>query len=406
MKTNKQKLQLLGFFVSLCPFFFQSSAFAAGYHSIESEISSLGLGGASAGNIYAIDGALRNPAIGGFQLGFRGNIGLALANPTLSATSSSGEIHSENGPSLPPVAHVGYTADGLSIDLGLQIPYGSSIKWPEDWVGRYTLVKAHMAIFRSTLSVAYQVGNFAMGIGFIYDLGRLNLNQKRALISEDGEVDLQMSGGASGFTAGILAKLHDKVHLGLTFVSGQTVDFKGQANFSIPASFQGFAEDGPVIATLEFPHKVSTGVVWKPLSELLLTADLEWWNWSRLQEFTIDFASPITEDVEKQRDWNDTLTIRLGTAYQVSEIVQVKIGGFFDQSPVPHKTAGADSPDSDRLGLSTGLTLSLLDKIHLNLAYQWVNLLGINNPAIPLELPNQFNGTFHVAALGLSYGKT
>ena len=122
---------------------------------------------------------------------------------------------------------------------------------------------------------------------------------------------------------------------------------------------------------------------------------------NKLQPVVIDFEDPGTEDVEKERSWDDTLATRLGATYNVTPQTEVRLGGFFDPSPVPEQTVGVDSPDSTRVGFTTGFGTMLSATTGLDVAYQYIHFQGAQSTAT--ESPLSFEGAAHLLGVSLRY---
>jgi long-chain fatty acid transport protein len=100
-------------------------------------------------------------------------------------------------------------------------------------------------------------------------------------------------------------------------------------------------------------------------------AGMEWTNWSRFRDLTINFANGRTPSVTEER-WRDSVFLSAGAEYRATETVTLRTGFAWDQSPVPNSTRTPRIPDSDRYWLSVGATWQALPRLALTAAYTHV----------------------------------
>jgi long-chain fatty acid transport protein len=58
---------------------------------------------------------------------------------------------------------------------------------------------------------------------------------------------------------------------------------------------------------------------------------------------------------EQEKDWRDTNSFKLGTEVRIADVLALRTGGFYYQSPVPNRTLDPAIPDNDRFGFSLGV---------------------------------------------------
>jgi long-chain fatty acid transport protein len=107
----------------------------------------------------------------------------------------------------------------------------------------------------------------------------------------------------------------------------------------------------------------------RPHPRFQLALDVNWQRWSTSKTMTVNFenehdllATPGANlyDVSIANDWHDTLSVRLGTELVplAKRPLRVRGGLLYDQSPIDDRHFDLLAPDSDKIGLSAGLSYS------------------------------------------------
>ena len=373
----------------------------AGYTTADTSVVSMGMAGTGVARSSDPAAAFINPAALLFGKGLTLSGGAIMALPSIKADLGSEAISTEDSLSFPPNLHVGYSDETFAAGASFTVPFGSGIKWPEDWDYRFDIVSAEMRVLRTSAFVGARYGMVSVAAGPNLDIGKLGLERSIDFISDEGKVDIDTSAIALGGHAGIFVQPLENLSFGLTFRSASSFKFEGSANFETPDEFQSRASNGPVSTSLTMPTRWAIGVQWAPLRTLELAAEVEYNQWSSVDVLLIDFQDPGTEDVEKVRDWSDTTAFRFGASYTLNNSLALRGGMFWDPSPVSGEGVGVDSPDSSRLGLSVGLGLDLAPSLGLDLGYQYLGFQGAETEGTSEQI--SFEGQAHLLGLAFRY---
>ena len=65
-----------------------------------------------------------------------------------------------------------------------------------------------------------------------------------------------------------------------------------------------------------------------------------------------------TDKIEHPRYWKDTIQVRLGAEWKVTDILTLRCGYFYDPSPIPDDTFDTVWPDADKKTYSIGVGLN------------------------------------------------
>lgn len=389
--------------LSICCLALSTPAFGAGYTTADTSVTAMAAGGTATARKGDAAAAYKNPAATMFAPGLKVSLGAILAAPTLNAQATSFESQTEGSVSVPPHAHGSYATQDFAFGASFTVPYGSGISWPADWTQRFDLVSADFKVLRTSIFVGGRYGIVSLAAGVLLDSAQLKFVRNIDFISDEGTVSLDTAATAIGGHASIFVEPTDWLSFGAAWKSDTHFNLDGFASFQTPEEFQSRAANGPVNTSLTMPHQISFGVETRIGSQIAVNADVDVTLWSSVEQLKIDFEDENTEDVLKERQWETTVTPRLGVSYQPMDLLTLRAGAFYDPSPVPAETVGADSPDSSRLGISLGLGLTLPGGTAVDLAYQRIEFQGATSSPTTDNEAVTFGGGVHLAGIAVTY---
>jgi long-chain fatty acid transport protein len=262
--------------------------------------------------------------------------------------------------------------------FGVETPFGLTTEWdnPNQFAGRFLSTKAALRAFDLNPTVAWQFGNFGIGIGGIARVSDVELNRNAPAINpftqqvvDVAKLNLQADFSEGyGFNVGILHKFNPSFSWGLSYRSKIKVEYSGDARLSqvltgnaqfdgIIASRLPFNRDLPVETEIEFPDMASLGLAFAITPNLLLETDANWTGWSSFDEIIIDFTGGATNslpDVTLPQGWDDAYNYRIGLRWQASPSAQWRFGYVLDETPQPEEAVSPLLPDADRNGFTVG----------------------------------------------------
>lgn len=176
-----------------------------------------------------------------------------------------------------------------------------------------------------------------------------------AVDSTKAPFDANLSGSGVGvaMTWGALFKATDKVRIGLSWRSPMHVTTKGTGTFD----FGGPAERHDVRHVQNWPQKVSLGVGGQATPALKLAAQIDWTEWSQMDQIVVEFPASALPSQIYAEHWRDTFTLRGGGEYAVSDMVRLRAGAYFDMYAVPDQSLERQYLDTNKVGLSAGTSL-------------------------------------------------
>lgn len=148
-------------------------------------------GMASSGSAFVQDESLLfyNPGSAAFVKKTGINLGVTPTIPnTVYLDSTSQTISRTESPvSTPFAAYALYSIkDSSKIKMGLAVytPFGSTVQWPSEWIGRFAITKLQLQTIFFQPTVSYQITNkIGIGAGFVLATGNVNLKKDIPLIN-------------------------------------------------------------------------------------------------------------------------------------------------------------------------------------------------------------------------------
>lgn len=95
----------------------------------------------------------------------------------------------DNTPGTPLYVNAGFKVyDNLAAGIMINTPYGSSIKWGNDWAGAHLVQDISLKAFNVQPTIAWKTGRLSVGAGMMMEFGDITLN--RALIGPGAMTDM------------------------------------------------------------------------------------------------------------------------------------------------------------------------------------------------------------------------
>jgi long-chain fatty acid transport protein len=334
-------------------------------------------------------------------------IGDTLISPTFTYSPPAGASTSTPFEVVPPFhAYVsGGLTSTLSIGIGAFTPYGLTIGWPDQWVGRSLITSAQLTTYDTNPTVAYRLGPIRFGVGL--QIVRATVDLKRKVETGSQQVSTELGGGAWGVGGNVGAQVEavkQYLSFGAHYRSAVSFDFSGgAASFSnVPVELQGTLHDQAASTKLTTPDSVQLAVASRPIPALVLDAEAVWTGWSKLQSIDLTFPndSSGTLSSSQPKHWSNAINWRIGGEYAIDDTWAVRAGFLYDPSPSPASTLTPDLPDCDRVNLAVGGSYHHPSGLRVDLGYQFITLLKRTSTAP--QLPGDYSGMVNL--VGVSFG--
>lgn len=250
----------------------------------------------------------------------------------------------------------------LRAGLAVYTPYGNSLRWEEGWRYRFMLREISLTAIFVQPTLSYKINDrIGVGAGLIYAYGAVNLQRDIPVNMPDGSyglVDLDGTTSAVGYNLGLSARLTDAITFGAAYRSRIDMQVSGgDADFTVPASLAAnFPAGNTFDAMLPLPAVLSFGLGLQATDRLRmgLEGNLTFWSAYESLEFSFAENTATVQDISDPRNFNDRWIFRIGGEFDATDRLQLRLGSYYDPSPVDEGFITPETPDVDRIGLSGG----------------------------------------------------
>jgi len=378
-----------------------SAASASGFQVNLGGQKNIGMGGVGVGlsldqaAMFYNPGALAMVRDNGVQLG----VNAAIARISFRGVDGGDQRALRNTLVTPFNFYAGFGPKDAKYKFGVAVytPYGSTVKYADNWEGRYSLTEITLQSVYVQPTFSYAITpTLSLGAGLtILAYGDVNLqkdlpfptqgdqttgtNSSKAHIELDGKAKTQF-----GYNAGLFFKPSEKLSVGLSYrskidakVENGSVSFSGLASGASAGTVNSNFTANRFSATLPLPAVASAGIGVHPTENLTigLDASLTFWSTYRNLDFTFSSDNGGTGLVggsstsTSKRDYQDALAFRLGGQYKVSDKLAVRLGTSYDMAAVKDGFVTPETPDADRIIGTAGLSYQVTDNFGVDASF-------------------------------------
>ncbi len=400
------------FFVSACLFLCMAAismptgAFAAGFQLFnEASARSSALGMAMVSFDDAIESAWINPAATAMHTRPGVMFGSAFVAPDTEYDGTGGDEEMKDAvyplPYLYGVLPVGH---GFSLALAVNVPYGLTTDWDQNWVGKYYATKTDLRCLFVTPSIAYKVTDW-LSIGAGIQASKADAEMKRAVSPLVPGLTTRIDGDdtATGYILSLFARPAKGWRLGAVYRSEVAFDLTGHSHYNMP--IPGFSPSR-VALPLRLPATLQVGVSTTMIDRLTLSFDYlyTWWSTYEALRFHYDSVPGVGVPgiVSIEKDWDDVYALRFGAEYRLTPVWTLRASYVLDKSPIDDDTRDPSLPTNDRHLFSLGFGYHW-HALQVDGAYTYLLMEDSKtSPATP-GLQGDYEGDAHIVNLSLSW---
>lgn len=308
------------------------------------------------------------------------------------------------------------------VGLGIGTPSGLGTMWDGTDFAFQTGGTAYdwsskVGIFSISPLIAVKLNEW-LSVGATININSGNFNLKMPAGSADlgeetadlGQYEENMNGWGFGATFGVLAKPVEKLAVGLTVRTPSTVSFKGSARMSY-LSLYGFPDSSDLKRKIAWPLWIAGGVSFRPIERLLISADVHWTQWSKLDRITTEYleqawAALVAETGKDVRPllWADRTQFRFGAEYLLMARTVLRAGYCNDPAPGPLETLNVLLPSHTFNAFSVGVGKAFGDlQLDFGLEYLAGNTRRQSSEGYTMDGPPTYGMNIVVPSVSVQY---
>src|SRR3974377_1326155 len=273
----------------------------------------------------------------------------------------------------------------LWVGLSFNSPFGLSVSFPENWVGRdYGASYSNLTTYNVTPSVPYRINDWiSIGAGMQIQYANLAFQHGLSAVVQPfppipffglaaSPVDAKLSanGWGYGFTAGVTFTPQPATAIGLGYRSA--IDQKFSGTLTLPPPALGGPGALPANLTVNAPSILSLGLRQRIDPQWTLLGTVEWTNWNRIGTSVISTPLPPSPFLTLPFQWKDGWLFSIGAEYKASDRLSLRTGFGYEISPVTDQVRFPIIPDNDRFWASIGASYQIWRGLVANLAYSHI----------------------------------
>jgi len=364
--------------------------------------------GAFVGRATDAGGLDYNPAVIARLRGSHYQLGLDYTAPVDDYKSSTGSFRQEHliteSPSIYASWHLPEDYYPLAFGIGVDHRAWYRADWEAAlFPGRFQNRLQRLELWSVHPVVAYQLGErWSVGAGLRYYTGKMEEGRNQFVIvplapssgSFNAAVEVERNSDADVDGQSFDVGLHygaEHWGWGLAFDTGGEVEGNGDVHYAardVPAipglqqALDPLLQSGSSHQSFDLPQELRTGLYVAPSPAWNFEIDVAWTAWSSVDTTEVGFsrhlfalpaANPpqVGSGTERRdRRWDDTLSVRLGTEFRVGGGWSVSAGAAMEPSPVHDATVEPGFARGDATVLGTGITYRIRN-IAFDLGYSF-----------------------------------
>lgn len=298
----------------------------------------------------------------------------------------------------------------LTGGIGIYNPFGSRLEWADDWKGQFLIREIDLKTFFIQPTLSYKINEkFGIGAGFVFATGSFSLRKGVPIqdsLAEYGEGKLKGNASGMGFNAGIFFKANEKLSIGFNYRSQVNVKVEeGTAEFAVPNSVSEFFPQTTFSTQLRLPKTISLGIGYVLNAKVKLAVDVNYIGWSSYDSLIIDFAENTTKlaDIHSARMYGNVFIFRIGGQYQLTDKWTVRLGTYYDMTPVKAGYLTPETPDVNKIGITSGASFRVTKRVNLDLSFLFIEGLKRTDTNIETDFGGTYKSRAFIPGFSLEY---
>lgn len=305
--------------------------------------------------------------------------------------------------------------EDLSLGFSLTTPFGSTIKYADDFSGKEIVKRMELkAFFIQPMASVKLAPWVSFGASYIYAKGSVDWD--RAVTQLNGTMNINDSeANGHGFGIGFYFRPEDNFDISLAYRSA--INMKADngtltlntSNSIFPLLGLDANGQDSFKSVLPLAEEFTIGTTVRVTPNWSLSGDLNFTGWSKYDKLTLDFENaPIGNQADNTisvnpKNFKNTITARIGTEYKFNDLIAARLGYYYDESPYDDKNFIPETPSFDYNVITGGLGFSLKNGFGVDVAagYSVGKPRTFNNSY--LKFSGQAKSSALYVGLGVSY---
>ena len=340
---------------------------------------------------------------------FSGGVSTIFSNVIFNEAGSDYTARTDNPTGTPFYFYgAGKVIDEMTVGVGVYTPFGSSTKWDDDWHGRFLIQEISLQTIFIQPTVSYKIGDkLGLGAGLTIATGSVDL-RRRIDYPIDGQFEMDGSTTALGFNVGAYFTPVEKLNIGVSYRSKMIMEIdNGSTSFTEIPAFVGesFPASGNFAAELPLPANLDAGIAYEFSEKFTLAAELNLVFWSVYDSLIIDFKENNEQLVDSRnpRSYKNSLILRLGGEYKISEKFIARAGIYYDPAPTNEKYFNPETVSLNTFAFTLGISVMPAEGLSIDLSYLQLEGMEDDRSYDPSGFAGTYKARTFIPGIGVSY---
>ncbi len=304
----------------------------------------------------------------------------------------------------------------LSLGLGFFSYLGASLKYDDNWVGRFFGQELTLIGYTLMPAVSYRVTDW-LSVGAGLNATYATYKQTSALpnlaTGVDGQIKVEDDTWGYGANVGIIVQPFKGTRIGIDYLSEMKLKFKDTPKFSgigpgLNAILQRLnAFDNQLNLGMYIPQMVMGSVYQELGSQWAVMGNVGWQQWSRFGKVDVTLVSDTANSLTVNSNYQDTWHVAGGVMFKPLPVWTFTAGVGYDSSAVKDQDRIVTFPVGEAYRFGVGALWQIKPTVKVGLAYElsYSPDLSLNQfgPLAGTVSGQYSNPSVHFLALNLSW---
>ena len=295
---------------------------------------------------------------------------------------------------------------GYGVGVGVNLPGGGNVYWPSGWPGAAAIETVDRKLWGLYAMLAVEIiPEIRLGGGLIYYYTTEKLTTSIAVPSASGPTGalatIADSGGQPSFNVAldIQPVMSFPLRIGVNYSQQAYQKLTGQLNLNVPPPLAPAYPNQNTTHVLPYPTVLGVGVAWRLIPDLILTLQYTWEGYAAYvtdtfvgQSLNPGTGQPLSVSV--QRRYKNASLYRIGAGYQITPVVELRAGLFYDDSGVNTAYFNPSLPDAKKIVATVGAGWEVMKNLSIEAAFLYSWFLTLDSVPAPSTLAIDNSSSF------------
>jgi long-chain fatty acid transport protein len=268
----------------------------------------------------------------------------------------------------------------LSLGMGVLSYLGASLKYDNNWVGRYYGQELTLIGFTFMPAVSYRVTDWlsvGAGLNATYATYKQTSALRNLATGVDGQLKVEDDTWGYGANVGVIVQPFKGTRIGMDYLSEMKLEFKDTPQFSgigpgLNAILQRMnAYNTQLNLGMYIPQMVMGSVYQELGSQWAVMADVGWQQWSRFGKVDVTLVSETANSLTVDSNYQDTWHVAGGAMFKPLAAWTFTAGVGYDSSAVKDQDRTVTFPVGEMYRFGIGSLWQVKPAIRVGIAYEY-----------------------------------